>query len=99
MDAYWTVANLVSLSRAHRTDSQLLDDAEKPNGEPDCEIAAINRQDRLDRLTEERERLREALNWLLHLANNCGKAGGEPEPGELEAACEAAKAALTTEER
>ena len=46
------------------------------------------------RLTAEVERLREALNWLTHIFYNIGKSGGLPEPGEFEAAVDAAKKAL-----
>jgi hypothetical protein len=36
----------------------------------------------------------EALRWLVNVACGVGKAGGEPEPGEFEAAVEAGKSAL-----
>ena len=37
----------------------------------------------------------EALNWLVHLCHNVGRAGGDPEPGEWEAAEEAGRMALS----
>ena len=37
----------------------------------------------------------EALNWLVHLCTNVGRAGGVPEPGEWEAAEEAGRLALS----
>lgn len=36
----------------------------------------------------------DALRWLVNVVCGVGKAGGEPEPGEFEAAVEAAKDAL-----
>jgi hypothetical protein len=38
------------------------------------------------------ERLRAAMEWLLNLAHDVGKAGGKPEPGEWEAAWDEARA-------
>lgn len=48
-----------------------------------------------DEARAERDRLREALNWLVHLAHGIGKAGGEPESDEWDAAWEQGKAALS----
>lgn len=45
-------------------------------------------------LLAERDRLREAGRWVLHVANGIGKNGGEPRPGEYEAAIDALKEAL-----
>lgn len=43
---------------------------------------------------EKSKRLREELLWLRNLASGVGKAGGDPELGEYEAAVDAADAAL-----
>ena len=44
--------------------------------------------------TKEEERLRQALNWLLHLHYGVGKDGGPPSDAEWVSALEFAKSAM-----
>lgn len=47
----------------------------------------------LTALEQDRVRLREAVRWLVHLANGVGKSGGPPTSDEWEAAWREARAA------
>ena len=47
------------------------------------------REDRIAELGAEVGRLREAANWVLHVANGVGKGGGKPSHGEHEASLDA----------
>jgi hypothetical protein len=53
-----------------------------------------NGYDRLAAMLRQAARDREALEWLVHLANGVGKSGDGPESGEWEAAWQTAGRAL-----